>query len=427
MRRLLLTKFIIILMVVLCPAIQRIVIAQEITLIAGGDIEWSRITKAPGIYYDSKKKVLRENILVRVCRKLKIETSKKDWIPVPYVSSVQSKLFLENKLGRKLENSKSHHISSIRYGLKLNSAKDTVLYPFQKIASVLRKADIAFANLETPLSDQGRYSGQFRTPTSFVEGLKWAGIDVLSTANNHALDAEGIGLVDTKNALQRANIGAVGSGRNLADARLPFIVEKEGLRFAFLSYSQFVDVGSSGFALSDRSGVVPLDPFLIKEDIQRIRDQVNYVVISLHWGVANKQDIHPAARKFAQTIIDAGADIILGHHPHVPRGIEVYKGKAIIYSLGNFIFGHNHKYWMDNYLARITLSFNRIEKIEILPISGQGKSLSQPYLLKGQPAHALIKNIKNYLHSWIQKWSTMEILELLHLKMHIFQRIRNLI
>ena len=108
----------------------------------------------------------------------------------------------------------------------------------------------------------------------------------------------------------------------------------------------------------------------------------------------NDQNTHPEARKFAHAAIDAGADVILGHHPHVPRGIEVYKEKVIIYSLGNLIFGHNHDYWMNNYLARLTITPGRIEKIEIVPISGKGKDLAQPYVLKGESAHTLLRKIQ---------------------------------
>src|SRR5699024_11012577 len=139
-----------------------------------------------------------------------------------------------------------------------------------------------------------------------------------------------------------------------------------------------------------RSGIAPMDPFLIKRNIKEIRDQVDYVFVSFHWSIENSQETHPAARKFAKEIIDAGADIIFGHHPHVPRGIEVYKNNPIIYCPGNFIFGHNHDYWKDNYLTRFEISKDKIEQIEILPIAGNGKDLAQPFLLKGGRADSLL-------------------------------------
>jgi poly-gamma-glutamate synthesis protein (capsule biosynthesis protein) len=351
--------------------------AQEVTLVAGGDIEWSRITKAPQIAYDTDNRQREDG-----------------WIRVPHVITAESKPYLEEKLGRALETPESHHIRAIHYGLEFETLGEMARYPLQKVAPILREADIAFANLETPLSDKARHSGAFRTPPAFADGLKWAGIDVVSTANNHALDAEGEGLLDTKAALWEAGVGAVGTGRNLEDARRPFIVERNGIKVAFLGYAIAVNAGGGGFALPNQAGVVPLDPFIVKEDIRRVRDEVDYVAVSFHWAIENSQDTHADARAFAYEVIDEGADIILGHHPHVPRGVEVYNGKVIFYSFGNLIFGHNHTYWMDNYLGRLTLTPDEITKVEILPVAGTGQNLSQPYLLEGEEAQALLQDVQ---------------------------------
>jgi len=312
---------------------------------------------------------------------------------VPYLNREQERQYLEGT-GRVLETPGTHYIAAIHYDLTFDSPEDEARYPFHNIAPVLREADITFANLETPLSDDARHSGAFRTPMAFADGLRWAGIDVVSTANNHALDAEGEGLLDTREALWKAGVAAVGSGRDLEDARRPFIIERDGMKIGFLGYAQFANAGTSAFAQDDRPGVVPLDPFIIEEDIHRLRDQVDYVVVSFHWAIENSQDTHPDARAFAHRIIDAGADVILGHHPHVPRGVEVYKGKVIFYSLGNFIFGHNHDYWMNNYLARLHLTREGVGEVEILPISGRGNDLSQPFLLEGEDAAALLQDVQ---------------------------------
>lgn len=361
--------------------------AQQITLVAGGDIEWSRIVKPPDVYLDPPRR------------------EEGDWMQVPYLNNDTNRRFLGGE-GYTLETTESHHVRAIQYGLDFDSPEDMARYPLERIAPVLRSADIAFANLETPLSDRARHNGAFRTPTAFADGLRWAGIDVVSTANNHALDAEGDGLADTKEALWRAGVGAVGTGMDLEDARRPFIVERNGIRVGFLGYSQFVNGGTSNFAQPSRPGVAPLDPFLIEEDIRRLRDQVDYVVLSFHWNIENSQETHPKAREFAHRMVDAGADIILGHHPHVPRGVETYKGKVIFYSFGNLIFGHNHTYWMDNYVARLTLEPERIRQVEILPVSGRGTGLSQPYLLEGDEARAVLEDVQARTR---QLDSTMEI------------------
>ena len=359
------------------------VVAQEITIIATGDIEWSRVTKAPGIFFDAPGRARGSS------------RRADGWIRVPYVSTPETRQYLETVLDTILETPESHHIRAIHYGLAFESAEEMAHYPFHNVLELLRGADIAFANLETPLSDDARYSGAFRTPTDFAGGLRWAGFDVVSTANNHALDAEGEGLMNTIETLRRAGVGKVGSGSDLEDARRPFVIERNGVRIAFLGYAMFLNVGSSGFALESRAGVVPLDPFIIREDIARIRSDVDHVVLSFHWGIENTQDVHPAARAFAHEAIDAGADIIIGHHPHLPRGIELYHGKLIAYSLGNFVFGHSHTYWMDNYLVRVTLDRHAIKQVEVLPIAGTGSDLAQPYPLTGERAQALLQDIRD--------------------------------
>ena len=347
-----------------------------IVLVLGGDIEWSRITKTPSIAFDPD------------------DQRPGDWRRVPHFFTSETKASLEENLGRELEPQDSHQLRAIHYGLEFDTPEEMARYPFRRIAEVLRNADIAFANLETPLSDRARHRGAFRTPTAFADGLRWAGIDVVATANNHALDADGQGLLDTREALWRAGVGSVGTGRDLEDARRPFVIESKGIRVALLGYAVAVNGGPEGFAGPDYPGVVPLDPAIIKEDIGRIRDQVDYVAVSFHWAIEDSQDTHLAARLFAHQVIDAGADLIIGHHPHVPRGVEIYKGKVIFYSLGNLVFGHNHTYWMDNTLGRLTLTAERIVKVEVLPIAGRGNDLSQPYVLTGDPANTLLEDVR---------------------------------
>jgi len=330
------------------------------------------------------------------------------WIRVPYIATPESRELLEAALDTVLITDQAHFLRAHHYDLAFSSGLEEARYPFTRIAETLRSADIAFANLETPLSDGARWSGAFRTPGAFADGLSWAGLDVVSTANNHALDAEGEGLIDTMDNLSRAGVGHVGTGLDLEDARRPFVVERDEIRIAFFGYAQFVNVGGSAFATPTSSGVVPLDPLLVREDIARVRDRVDQVALSFHWGIENSQDVHPGMRGFAHDAIDAGADIILGHHPHVRRGIEVYHGKPIIYSMGNLVFGHNHDYWMDNILVRFTIARThmdgavqthdpddaaRVTRIEILPVAGRGDALSQPFLLEGAEAHAVLEDI----------------------------------
>ena len=365
--------------------------AQSITLLAGGDIEWSRATKGPAMFYDAFPSGPQRNILW---------PREDGWIRVPYTATDESRALLEQKLDTVLVTDQAHHLRAHKYAVEFETPLAAARYPFERIGDALRSADIAFANLETPLSDDARWSGAFRTPAAFADALAWAGVDVVATANNHALDAEGEGLVDTIDHLRRAGVGHAGTGLDLEDARRPFVIERNGIRVAFLAYAQFVNDGGSSFATPRQSGVVPLDPLLIREDIARVRDQVDQVVVSFHWGIENSQEVHPGMREFAHATIDAGADIILGHHPHVRRGVEVYGGKPIVYSMGNFIFGHNHDYWMDNILVRLTVTRQEagsvgVSRIEILPIAGIGDALSQPFLLEGDEALTVLEDIRD--------------------------------
>ncbi|WP_419165211.1 CapA family protein [Candidatus Palauibacter sp.] len=334
---------------------------QEITFVAVGDIEWSRTTRAPSMFYDAPQRGGGG-----------VPWDREDgWIRVPYAANPESRAFLEAALGTTLIGENAHHLRAHRYGLSFDDRTEEARYPLRRAADVLRAADIAFA-----------------------DALAWAGIDIVATANNHALDAEGEGLLDTIHHLSRAGVGHAGTGRDLEDARRPYVLERRGLRIAFLAYAQFVNDGGSSFATLEQSGVAPMDPFPIREDIARVRDQADLVLVSFHWGIENSQDVHPGMRAFAHEVLDAGADAILGHHPHVPRGIEVRDGKPIVYSMGNFIFGHGHDYWMDNIAVRLHMGPDGVTRVDVLPLAGRGDDLSRPYVLEGDAARTLLEDIR---------------------------------
>ena len=146
---------------------------------------------------------------------------------------------------------------------------------------------------------------------------------MVSLANNHMMDAERAGLFDTMEVLDQANIKHMGAGRNIEQARMPVIFERKGVKIAVLAYTQYLNGGVTGFAAENRAGVAPLDPELIKADIKAAKDQVDHVLLSFHWDIfepdfTRQQELHPYAVVFAHEMIDAGADGILGHHPHVP-------------------------------------------------------------------------------------------------------------
>lgn len=363
--------------------------AQEITLLAGGDMEWSRRVRGENAY-----ELPNDNAVDMAVRGVRRPTS---WIDVPLLNVPEHRDRIRAMLGvGELDSPTGHAQVAIRYDLSFASIEEEVRHPFQRIRDVILGADVAFANLEMPLSERARPTGAFVGPVAFADALSWAGIDVVSTANNHAFDGEELGLLDTMDALAAAGVAWVGTGRSLAEARRPVIVERDGIRIAFLGYARTINgVGSSGFAQPGQSGVMPMDPLLIREDIRRVRDQVDYVAVSLHWAIENSKQTHPDARAFAYELIDAGADIILGHHPHVPRGVEMRNGRVILYSLGNLLFGHGHDYWQDGYLARLTLGREGVRRVEIVPIAGRGTDMAQPYVLTGERARAVLEEVRD--------------------------------
>jgi poly-gamma-glutamate synthesis protein (capsule biosynthesis protein) len=263
-------------------------------------------------------------------------------------------------------------------------------YPFRSIAGELRASDIVFGNLECPLSARGRRSGNdtcYSADPAFAEAMAAAGFRVLSFANNHCFDYGETAFLDTLDALGRNGITAVGAGTSLAEARTPALIRVNGVTVAFLAYSL---VGPpSIWATSDECGAAPMNPMIVGQDIRRVRRQADFVVLSVHWGIESRAVPYPRTVDLAHDCIDAGADVILGHHPHVPGSVEVYRGRPIFYSLGNFIFGHDHDDWTDGMMARLHIESGVLRKAEIIPITGR----YQPTLASGEAASFVKKRV----------------------------------
>ncbi len=233
----------------------------------------------------------------------------------------------------------------------------------------LRSADVAFVNLETPLSRRGvraEKQNTLRADPTLVEDLLAAGIDVVGLANNHMLDYGLDGLADTLDNLERAGIPQVGAGIDLESSRGSMVLEGPGGSIGFLAFASTLP---QGFAASpDRPGIAPIHvtaafvvenplaqeqpgtpppvlTFPLKMDVdatvtvvQRLKSRADFVVVSAHWGVAGQDAVMDYEREVGRARIDAGADLILGHHPHRLHGVEYYREKPIFYSLGNFVF-----------------------------------------------------------------------------------------
>jgi poly-gamma-glutamate capsule biosynthesis protein CapA/YwtB (metallophosphatase superfamily) len=381
---------------------------NQVVFIFGGDVEWSLNARPPTVRYRVADPTPYGKIVYG--RRDVRDQVTGDWPPIPYNDQSESGAYLKS-LGLKGPNDSSTG-ESLSYPLlqqeeytKDYSTDDALLNrPLQRLAPIFHAADLVMVNCEGALSDHGRQVGSNKTPERFATSMRSAGIGLVNLANNHTFDAEERGFLDTLRALSLAGIGHVGGGMDLADARKPAIVERNGIKMGFLGYTQFNNMGESAFAADGRPGIVPMDPFLMKEDIRKLRPQVDYVLVAIHWATSRSAEVSPDNRAFAHDLIDAGADVILGHHPPHPKGIEVYHGKVIVYAPSNVLRGHNGPNLDDGYLARFTLGPKSVEKVEVLPIIGKGQpeghtgpydsKLFQPALMQGANARQLLDNLR---------------------------------
>ncbi|MDH4226525.1 MAG: CapA family protein [Deltaproteobacteria bacterium] len=246
-------------------------------------------------------------------------------------------------------------------------------YPFSEVSTELNKGDIVFGNLESVLGVK-RTKTYFQKPFNFIAppesvlSLKDAGFTVLSLSNNHAMDFGPEPIDETRILLGAAGIAYFGAGQNASEAAEPVYVTVKGVKFAFLGYAIAHD--SKVYATSSRAGIIsPWDHDRIRRAVKEVRKNADVVVVSLHWGVEYKLLPEKSDVRLAHKIIDWGADLILGHHPHVPQGVEEYKGGLIAYSLGNFVFDQRKPDTLLGLMLKIQFSGSRMLSYEVVPVS----------------------------------------------------------
>jgi poly-gamma-glutamate synthesis protein (capsule biosynthesis protein) len=254
-------------------------------------------------------------------------------------------------------------------------------FPFLKIANELKGVDILFGNLEGPISDKGKNVGSiysFRNDPMAIEGLNFAGFDILSLANNHAFDYTREALEDTFLRLKKAGIDYVGAGLNENEAFSPQIKEIQGAKIGFLAYT---NLGPESWRATEKdSGIAWVsesDFEKIKEDIKKAKEKVNVLIVSLHSGEEYQKEPTQFQIKFSKMAIDAGADIVVGHHPHFIQPNEKYNAGYIFYSLGNFVFDQSFsKETMEGEIVKVLIENNKIK--EVIPINIKINEFFQP-------------------------------------------------
>ncbi len=203
----------------------------------------------------------------------------------------------------------------------------------------IQAADLKIFNLETPFTRTSDFTvksgASFKADPKHAKALKILEVDAVTLANNHIWDCGLKGFEHTLETLSCSKIRWTGAGRNLAMAATPLILEKTGLKIGILNFSEGEDLTA---ATAQTPGVMGWDPALMEARVKSLRNQVDLVIVIAHCGIEYVPFPPPYVTQAFQGLADAGADLVVGHHPHVPQGLQIHKKTPIFYSLGNFVF-----------------------------------------------------------------------------------------
>ncbi len=212
----------------------------------------------------------------------------------------------------------------------------------KEVLEIMRSASITMANNEFTFTKRGapvpnkKYT--FRSNPDNVSIYHEMGVDIVGMANNHAFDYGPDSLTDTIATLDKAGIAHVGAGNDLDEAKAPYFYISNGYKIAIVAGSN-IDPNCTRGATADQSGVFQIfDMSSMLNEITAAKEQADYVIVYVHWGYENKTGISTSQNSYGKAFVDAGADLVVGMHSHCMQGVEYYKGKLIVYSLGNFTF-----------------------------------------------------------------------------------------
>ena len=272
-------------------------------------------------------------------------------------------------------------------------------YPYEGVALLFNQDDITIANLECPLTQTGGGAMKskrfvFKAHPDNALAIKSAGFDVLMLANNHTMDYLSQGLADTMETLDNAGLLYAGAGRSKAEIR-PCFINKNGVRVGILSYSS---LPPEGLMYDGDSATVAYarEGFLdnMRNDIMGAADQCDFLIVYFHWGIEYRHDVSDAQIEIARAAVDSGASSVIGTHPHVLQGREIYNGAPIYYSIGNFVFDKQLPEGTDEALIlQFTVNKNGIVDTREIPVV---INECQPVMAEGQKANDIMTNIKRY-------------------------------
>ena len=292
-------------------------------------------------------------------------------------------------------------------------------YPFDSTREILQKADVAIGNLEMPISVTGESvpdkEYNFLGHPRIVNGLANAGFDVLTLANNHMGDYGDGALLATLDTLAASGIRYCGAGSDLQAARQPAILAVYDKHIAVLAYSNTFPF--EYFASQSSPGTARGIAEFFVSDIESAKEWADLVIVSFHWGGELVTEPREYQELFGRKAIEAGANVVFGHHPHVLQGIEIYEGGLIAYSLGNFSFGSYSKNARTSAILRVNFQSGRLKRAEIIPINvANHEVVFQPRLLSGDAAEAVINEIRLLSDKWGTQITTIDGLGVVELQ-----------
>jgi hypothetical protein len=263
-------------------------------------------------------------------------------------------------------------------------------YPFQAVLPLLRRSRIVLANLEGPLAreaEKRERNHSYRVNPKTVKALVRAGINVVTLANNHLLDCGREGVLETLEALAKSGVVAIGAGPNNQAAHAPAILQAGPYRVGLLGY--YWNRRTSARAKLAGSAMDPAED--LAADIGGLRKQVDRVVVTFHWGVPYVREPSPEDRVKARLAIDCGADLVIGHHPHIIQSFEVYRNRPIFFSVGNFAFGSGNSRG-ESLLLAVRFEQDRTT-IQVYPVYVKNRDPRvnyQPKILRGAGAARIL-------------------------------------
>ncbi|MBD1371759.1 CapA family protein [Hazenella sp. IB182357] len=242
---------------------------------------------------------------------------------------------------------------------------------FKYVKNYFEYSDYTTGNFESPITRNENYEKadkniHLSTGEGAAEALKNHGFYTVNLANNHMKDYGRQGLVDTLNAFKKQKIETVGAGTNLQEATQIVYTTVQNKKIALLGFS---DILPKDFrAYSNRSGIAPADPNIFQPLVFKARQNADLVIVQMHWGLEYDSGFHPRQQDLGRALIDAGADVVLGHHPHVLEPVEVYNDGVIFYSLGNFVFDQGWSRTKESVLVQLKNLQGDQYKLEIHPM-----------------------------------------------------------